>query len=169
MQKSRMKIANKAGMNHMVHDRATVNEVVHEMSKDSAYFKHALRQDAKVDSRIEALKTKLAGLTSERVSRLLTEVVDIERRLEEQAWTERMCVVLDMDMFFAAVEMRDNPSLRHVPMAVGGIGYAVTPSPPLPSLPLSLPHLALAKSGPPSVSLLVTCACVSLSMICYCT
>lgn len=30
------------------------------------------------------------------------------------------------DMFYAAVEMRDNPALRDVPMAVGGIGMLST-------------------------------------------
>jgi DNA polymerase-4 len=32
----------------------------------------------------------------------------------------RKIIHLDMDAFFAAVEMRDNPALRHVPMAIGG-------------------------------------------------
>lgn len=32
----------------------------------------------------------------------------------------RKIIHIDMDAFFAAVEMRDNPSLRNVPMAVGG-------------------------------------------------
>lgn len=32
----------------------------------------------------------------------------------------RKIIHVDMDAFFAAVEMRDNPELRHVPMAVGG-------------------------------------------------
>ncbi|MCM2351031.1 MAG: DNA polymerase IV [Bacteriovoracaceae bacterium] len=32
----------------------------------------------------------------------------------------RKIIHIDMDAFFAAVEMRDNPALRHVPMAVGG-------------------------------------------------
>lgn len=32
----------------------------------------------------------------------------------------RKIIHLDMDAFFAAVEMRDNPALRNVPMAVGG-------------------------------------------------
>ena len=32
----------------------------------------------------------------------------------------RKIIHLDMDAFFAAVEMRDNPALRSVPMAVGG-------------------------------------------------
>lgn len=32
----------------------------------------------------------------------------------------RKIIHIDMDAFFAAVEMRDNPKLRNVPMAVGG-------------------------------------------------
>lgn len=32
----------------------------------------------------------------------------------------RKIIHIDMDAFFAAVEMRDNPSLRNIPMAVGG-------------------------------------------------
>ena len=38
----------------------------------------------------------------------------------------RVCVVVDLDMFFAAVEMRDDPSLRDKPMAVGGMGMIST-------------------------------------------
>ena len=33
---------------------------------------------------------------------------------------------VDMDMFYAAVEIRDNPALRGVPMAVGGMGMLTT-------------------------------------------
>ncbi|MGP9802288.1 DNA polymerase IV [Rheinheimera sp. NSM] len=32
----------------------------------------------------------------------------------------RKIVHIDMDCFFAAVEMRDNPALKHVPLAIGG-------------------------------------------------
>ena len=32
----------------------------------------------------------------------------------------RKIIHIDMDCFFAAVEMRDNPALRHVPLAIGG-------------------------------------------------
>ena len=32
----------------------------------------------------------------------------------------RSIVHVDMDMFYAAVEMRDNPELKDKPMAVGG-------------------------------------------------
>lgn len=32
----------------------------------------------------------------------------------------RKIIHIDMDCFFAAVEMRDNPALREVPLAIGG-------------------------------------------------
>lgn len=34
--------------------------------------------------------------------------------------TQRKIVHIDMDCFFAAVEMRDNPELQHIPLAIGG-------------------------------------------------
>ena len=40
--------------------------------------------------------------------------------------TSRHCVHIDMDAFFAAVEMRDDPLLRSVPMAVGGSSMLVS-------------------------------------------
>ncbi|MFS1701749.1 DNA polymerase IV, partial [Alteromonas sp. AMM-1] len=32
----------------------------------------------------------------------------------------RKIIHVDMDCFYAAVEMRDNPALQHVPIAIGG-------------------------------------------------
>ena len=40
--------------------------------------------------------------------------------LESGRDLSRTIVHIDMDAFFAAVEMRENPKLRNVPMAVGG-------------------------------------------------
>ncbi len=36
----------------------------------------------------------------------------------------RKIIHIDMDCFFAAVEMRDNPALKHVPLAIGGARQA---------------------------------------------
>jgi DNA polymerase-4 len=35
---------------------------------------------------------------------------------------QKKIIHIDMDCFYAAVEMRDNPQWRHVPIAVGGNG-----------------------------------------------
>lgn len=39
--------------------------------------------------------------------------------LEKERDLSRYAVHVDMDAFYAAVEMRDDPSLRNIPMAVG--------------------------------------------------
>ncbi|KAK6029961.1 ImpB/MucB/SamB family protein [Ostertagia ostertagi] len=44
---------------------------------------------------------------------------ELAARLECHRDLRRDCVHIDMDAYFAAVEMRDDPSLRTVPMAVG--------------------------------------------------
>lgn len=47
-------------------------------------------------------------------------------RLERHRDLSRHCVHIDMDSYFASVEMRDDPSLRTVPMAVGGTSMLST-------------------------------------------
>lgn len=39
---------------------------------------------------------------------------------------DKDCVHIDMDAYYAAVEMRDNPRLRDIPMAVGGSSMLVS-------------------------------------------
>ncbi len=47
----------------------------------------------------------------------MDELVD---ELEAGRDLSRTIVHVDMDAYYAAVEMRDDPSLRNIPMAVGG-------------------------------------------------
>lgn len=110
------------------------------------FFKHAEKQDQRNQQRIEEMKAKLATLTPAtevRSSRLCVCVMlacadcicsaylgmkeSLRRKVEAQVVAlekkrnlSRICVVVDMDMFFAAVEIRDNPSLKDKPIAVGG-------------------------------------------------
>ena len=42
------------------------------------------------------------------------------RELEAERDLSHSIVHVDMDMFYAAVEMRDQPELKEKPMAVGG-------------------------------------------------
>lgn len=45
--------------------------------------------------------------------------------IEKTRDLSRVIVHVDMDAFYAAVEMRDNPSLKDQPMAVGSLGMMV--------------------------------------------
>ena len=46
-------------------------------------------------------------------------------QLETSRNLSHLIVHVDMDAFYAAVEMRDNPSVRNIPMAVGGTAMLV--------------------------------------------
>merc|ERR1719245_290271 len=46
--------------------------------------------------------------------------------LEEKRCLSRTYCVVDMDMFYAAVEIRDQPHLTSRPVAVGGLGMITT-------------------------------------------
>lgn len=53
--------------------------------------------------------------------------------IEEMRDFSRTIVHIDMDAFYAAVEMRDNPSLKNTPMAVGGSAMLVDAQPEIPN------------------------------------
>ncbi len=51
---------------------------------------------------------------------------DLIRHIESERDLSRWIIHIDMDAFYAAVEMRDNCALRNVPMAVGGTSMLVS-------------------------------------------
>lgn len=114
----------KAGMADV--DQQRVQQIVYDMSKDSLYFQNSLKQNANVDLRIQTMQSQLAQLSTGRRA-LLTKQIDQQiLQLETRRDLTRTIVVVDMDMFYAAVEMRDNPALRDVPLAVGGLSMIST-------------------------------------------
>ncbi|KAG7395257.1 hypothetical protein PHYBOEH_004003 [Phytophthora boehmeriae] len=116
--------AAKAGMKDV--DKQRVQEVVHKMSKDSNFYQKSLRDNEKVDQQVAAMREKLAMLTNAQQLRLQQEADARVAQLEATRDLSRTVVVVDMDMFYAAVEMRDNPKLRDIPLAVGGLNMIST-------------------------------------------
>lgn len=114
----------KAGMGGV--DKSKVAEVVHEMSKDSRYFRNAKRHDASNQARIQAMKASLATASDADRAAAAAAVAAQTAELEASRDLSRVMVVVDLDMFFAAVEMRDRPELAQQPMAVGGMGMIST-------------------------------------------
>ncbi|KAG6609530.1 DNA polymerase kappa [Phytophthora cinnamomi] len=116
--------ADKAGMKGV--DKQHVQEVVHKMSKDSSFYQKSLRDNEKVGQRVAAMREKLACLTGGQQLRLQQEADVQVAQMEAARDLSRTIVVVDMDMFYAAVEMRDDPKLRDVPLAVGGMNMIST-------------------------------------------
>jgi DNA polymerase kappa len=116
--------ADKAGMKGV--DKQHVQAVVHKMSKDSSFYQKSLRDNEKVEQRVAAMRDNISCLTDGHLARLQQQADDRVRQMEATRGLTRTIVVVDMDMFFAAVEMRDNPKLRDVPLAVGGLNMIST-------------------------------------------
>lgn len=110
--------AQKAGMHDVNTER--VQQVVLEMSKNSSFYKQKLKQNDKVNARIAEMQQRLAALTDAKRKVLQQRIDATVTHLEATRDLSRTIVVVDMDMFYAAVEMRDDPKLRDVPLAVGG-------------------------------------------------
>lgn len=109
---------NKAGMQEMDKDKQA--QVIYEMSKDSAYFKRSQYLDDKTNEKIEIMINKINLLTKSQIDNLNRQVQLQLSEIEAKRSFDRLRCVLDMDMFFAAVEIRDNPSIKDLPVAVGG-------------------------------------------------
>ena len=105
----------KAGMENMTRTREEIDRIIWENSKDSSYYEEQRRRDRATDKRIESLKRKRA---ESRRQVKLRGFKGTEGRLD----FSRTFTVVDLDAYYASVELRKDPSLAGVPFAVGGIG-----------------------------------------------
>jgi len=114
----------KAGM--MQVDMSKVNDLVYEISKDSEHFKEAQRRDERTQEEVTRLRSKMEQATEQDLVPVRHRLKLQIEKLEQERDLSRIFCVVDMDMFFAAVEMRDDPSLIGKPMAVGGMSMIST-------------------------------------------
>lgn len=142
--------APKAGMGKgagMKRDPQEVSRVIYEMSKGSAYFQNQVKLDKQTDARIRKMKAKLRQSARLHQAMMTTTTTTTAAKKKKKGngrentvfsssssssiypaplSTSRVFAVVDLDAFFASVEERDDPTLRDVPFAVGGIGMLST-------------------------------------------
>ncbi|KAJ3685530.1 hypothetical protein LUZ61_014694 [Rhynchospora tenuis] len=116
----------KAGMEGV--DKEKVQKVVYEMSKGSKYFENEQRKEAYIKQKIENLGQQRAKLTDKDIAHFqkIAEKKIVE--LEASRDLTKTWLHTDMDAFYAAVEILDNPSLKGKPLAVGGMSMICTAS-----------------------------------------
>eukprot|EP00117_Sycon_ciliatum_P005110 scpid81648/ scgid9187/ DNA polymerase kappa; DINB protein len=114
----------KAGMQGL--DKEHVNQIIYEASKNSLYYQNEMKKEKVVEERVARQQQELAAVTvSDR--KLATQQADAyTAHVEASRDLTRHVVHIDMDAFYAAVEILDQPELADKPMAVGGMGMLST-------------------------------------------
>ena len=117
--------ATKAGMEGL--DKAAVNAIIEEASKGSKFYEAKKASQKRIDAKKENMRQKLKSLGQDAVRKAETKADKlIAELLMTESDSSQVIVHVDMDAFYAAVEEKDDPSLRTCPMAVGGMGMLST-------------------------------------------
>ncbi|CAG0879023.1 unnamed protein product [Cyprideis torosa] len=102
----------KAGMNGL--DKARINALIEEVSKGSKFYLHKQKMQAKIDARVRSMLLEKQRFTPGQIQDAQKKCALLIRSMEDSRDLSRTIVHIDMDAFYAAVEMRDNPSLKLV-------------------------------------------------------
>ncbi|EGT51597.1 CBN-POLK-1 protein [Caenorhabditis brenneri] len=107
---------NKAGMGGL--DKEKITKVIEE-NTSASYSSFSKKQQSRIDEKVAEIKNRIEKATREEKQKAENSMKNLEIKLEASRDLSRDCVCIDMDAYFAAVEMRDDPKLRTIPMAVG--------------------------------------------------
>ncbi|WKX99666.1 hypothetical protein Q1695_014496 [Nippostrongylus brasiliensis] len=114
---------NKAGMSGL--DKEKISKII-ETNTSENYSSFSKKQEDRINEKKESIRKRLEAVTPARWLAAEKEMDELAARLECSRDLSRDCVHIDMDAYFAAVEMRDDPHLRTVPMAVGSMSMLST-------------------------------------------
>lgn len=115
---------NKAGMQGL--DKEKINKIIMEATKGSRFYENELKKDQQVNQRIEKMMQLKEKITAQQLLKAQLQVDKLVKELEQSRNLSSTIVHIDMDAFYAAVEMRDNPELKEKPIAVGSMSMLST-------------------------------------------
>jgi len=118
--------AHKAGMQGV--DKEKVAKIIADASKNSRYYLKQMEKKQKYEQQIAAMKEKIEKFWKDKQYVKSVQVIVDKKlhELEKERILSRTWVHFDLDMFFVAVEIRDNPELKDKPVAVGGMAMIST-------------------------------------------
>ena len=112
--------AHKSGMGMDVSEKERQAKIIEEMSKGSQFYIRQVEQSRKAEEKGIEMMAKLNAMDNRDIILAQRHASDRVVETEKRRNFSRVLAVLDMDMFFAAVEIRDQPHLKELPVAVGG-------------------------------------------------
>ncbi|CAK6970502.1 DNA polymerase kappa [Scomber scombrus] len=115
---------NKAGMEGL--DRDKINKIIMESSKGSRFYENEVKKEQQVNQRIDKMMQQKVQITEQQLKNAQAQVERLAYELEKRRNLSHLIVHVDMDAFYAAVEMRDCPELKDKPMAVGSMSMLST-------------------------------------------
>lgn len=102
-------------------DRSKIQSIVMSLTGESSFTKEKMSHEAEAREWAKEARKKLSTFDARQRSVAMHAVKRFQATLDE-GW----CCVVDFDMFFAAVAIRDRPELADKPVAVGGPGMIST-------------------------------------------
>uniref|UniRef100_A0A8C8TWS3 DNA polymerase kappa n=1 Tax=Peromyscus maniculatus bairdii TaxID=230844 RepID=A0A8C8TWS3_PERMB len=115
---------NKAGMEGL--DKEKINKIIVDATKGSRFYGNELKKEKQVNQRIDSMMQQKSQITSQQLRKAQLQVDRFAMELERNRNLNNTIVHVDMDAFYAAVEMRDNPELKDKPIAVGSMSMLST-------------------------------------------
>lgn len=94
---------------------------VMESAKNSEYYHKEEQKIREYQQKVRRYKSKITALKydAQQWKKIKDNVTQLVETYKKERIITRTWIHIDMDMFFAAVEIRDNPSLKGMPVAVG--------------------------------------------------
>ncbi|OMJ87318.1 hypothetical protein SteCoe_11004 [Stentor coeruleus] len=117
----------KAGMQGL--DREKINKIIHDTSVNTEFFKREQEHIAIVEEKARSMKNRISESLSKGpdfIREINEEIYKIIQEIESERHLSETWIHVDMDMFYASVEIRDNPELADKPVAVGGNSMIAT-------------------------------------------
>ena len=118
--------AEKAGMEGL--DKDKIAEIIYETTKNSRIFKKNEEDLKLLKDEIDKINKELESFHKQEIlyQQVKNKADSRLNFLKNQIRFDKIWMHLDMDMFYAAVEIRDNPALKDLPIAIGNMSMIST-------------------------------------------
>ncbi|KAF8904417.1 hypothetical protein CPB84DRAFT_1960811 [Gymnopilus junonius] len=109
-----------SGKAGLAKDQTEINRIITDASKGSKFYENEKKKDKELTARIEKiLKQRDEAIRGADISKIENAVDQVISQIETRRDLTQIIVHVDMDAFYANVELLDNPDLKGKPFGVG--------------------------------------------------